>query len=119
MTYDDAIRKKFEDLDNAERQVGRHKDDSSLLDDRSWQQWSNNVLNLFITVLGKDSNYYNNFKSIYDNNPVPDRNALESAIGIFKAAKIDVESGFIFSLRNEISGEIFGDFLALAKESLL
>ena len=118
MTYDDVIRKRFEDLDNAEKQVGRHKADSSYLDDRSWQQWSNNVLNLFIAVLGRDSNYYNNFKSIYDNNPVPMPDALESAIGIFKAAKIDFEAGFIFSLKNKISGEIFGDFIALAKESL-
>lgn len=118
MTYDDAIKKRFEDLDNAERQVVGHRDGPGYLDNRSWQQWSNNVMNLFITVFGKDSNYYNNFKSIYDHPGHPRTDTLESAIGIFRGAKLDYESGFIFSLRNEISGEIFGDFVALAKASL-
>ena len=43
---------------------------------------------------------------------------LDSAKGIFHAAKEDYEGGYTFSLERAVSGEVFGDFVLLAKKSL-
>lgn len=118
MELNESIKKRFEELDHAESQVGRNRHDSDYLDDKSWHRWANNVLNLLMIVFGKDSDYYSNFKSLYNKDPVPRSDTLETAIGIFSAAINDYESGFLFSVRNVISGEIFGDFVALSKEAL-
>lgn len=39
-------------------------------------------------------------------------------IGVFRAAKADFEGGYLFDVDAEISGEIFGDFVSLAKVAL-
>jgi hypothetical protein len=90
----------------------------SLVNPEDWGAWSSAVTNLFLIAFGKDSNYYNIFSKQYDNfkNYI---SQLDQAKGIFKSAKIDYESGFVISLEKQISGEIFGDFISLAKNALL
>jgi hypothetical protein len=94
----------------------------SYVDSESWQKWSTNVLNLLQTVFGPNSVHYQNFKKIHDNfsGYASDFHCadFQSALGVFKAAKEDYEGGYVFSLENAVSGEIFGDFIALAKQSL-
>lgn len=38
--------------------------------------------------------------------------------GIFRAAKADFDGGYLFTVKASISGEIFGDFIGLAKSAL-
>lgn len=38
--------------------------------------------------------------------------------GIFRSAKEDFEGGYVFNVDLRISGEVFGDFIVLAKHSL-
>ena len=38
--------------------------------------------------------------------------------GIFQSAKDAFDGGYVFNVELEVSGEIFGDFVALAKQSL-
>jgi len=38
--------------------------------------------------------------------------------GIFRSAKEDFEGGYVFNVDLRISGEVFGDFVVLAKQSL-
>ena len=42
-------------------------------------------------------------------------NALK---GIFRSAKEDFEGGYVFNVELRVSGEVFGDFVSLAKQSL-
>ena len=43
---------------------------------------------------------------------------MDALKGIFGAAKADYEGGYIFSMQALISGEIYGDFVALAMAAL-
>lgn len=47
-----------------------------------------------------------------------DPDQLESALGVFAAAKDDFEGGYLFTVEREIAGEIFGDFIGLAKKCM-
>lgn len=38
--------------------------------------------------------------------------------GLFKSAKEDFEGGYVFNVDLRVSGEVFGDFIVLAKQSL-
>jgi hypothetical protein len=76
-------------------------------------------MNLLRNAFGESSVHYRNFKDSYDKFTqrlyVGDFDGLR---GIFTAAKEDYEGGHFFSVQSVISGELFGDFVVLAKQSL-
>jgi hypothetical protein len=118
MKQDVRIQTRFAELEKAMTSVCLRKDEEgSYVDDESWQKWSTSVLNLLHTAFGQDSVHFNNFKTIHDKFDGYPSN-LESARGVFRAAKEDFDGGYVFSLEQAVSGEIFGDFVALAKQSL-
>ena len=82
-----------------------------------WQKWTTSVLGLLQQVFGTDSPHFKNFQNIYSRNDSAPWQ-LEKAKGVFYAAKADYAGGYLFSLESNITGEIFGDFVALAKEAL-
>jgi hypothetical protein len=78
-----------------------------------WSRWTTSVMNLLEGLFGIDSVYFKRFSDT-----ARDYHAIKEAKGIFTAAKRDFEEGYAFSLRNVTTGEIFGDFINLAKECL-
>ncbi len=119
MVINDRIKKRFDELMEGVKQVKVSPDEFGInrVDDETWQNWSTSVLNLLKISFGSNSIHYQNFKTIYDNFH-KHKSELESARGVFTAAKDDYEKGYVFSLQNTISGEVFGDFVTLAKHSL-
>lgn len=83
----------------------------------SWQQWATSVQNLILAIFGETSPHYTNFVAAskdcggYDY----EVNVLK---GIFLSAKEDFEGGYVFDVDLRVSGEVFGDFVALARQSL-
>ncbi len=116
MVTNEIIRNRFRELYD---QMSKIKYDRQyfVVDSKDWGEWANAVLNLLSISYGENSNYYKNFDKLYHH-----FNYYESELnigkGIFAAAKIDYESGFYFSLEKQISGEIFGNFIVLAKTAL-
>ena len=43
---------------------------------------------------------------------------IEAGINILRAAKAEIEEGWLFTVEGRVSAEIFADFIALAKEAL-
>lgn len=87
------------------------------LDDGAWSKWSTNALTLIETVFGTQSTTFQNLDRVckaYQGGP----DSKDKAFGIFRAAKEDFEKGFTRQLEKQISGEIFGDFVVLAKTAL-
>ena len=82
-----------------------------------WQQWATSVLNLLQLALGENSAQYQNFHKVYSKFNWYSGD-LEQAKGVFRAAKADYDGGYVFSLESALSGEILGDFVALAQRSL-
>jgi len=118
MKQDVRIQTRFAELEVAMTSIHVLRGEmGSYVDNESWQKWSTSVLNLFHTAFGQDSVHFKNFKKIHDTFSGYQYD-LESARGVFRAAKEDFDGGYIFSLEQSVSGEIFGDFVALAKQSL-
>jgi len=109
----ETILKRFNELE-------REKDEicvGSGINSVRWQKWATNVLNLLQGIFTEKSDHYQNFKKIYsDFNYFTSK--VNEAWGIFLAAKADYEGGYLFKLESSLSGEIFGDFVTLAKHSL-
>jgi hypothetical protein len=85
-----------------------------------WGKWSTSALNLLEKVFGRDSVPFQNLKRLDDiaggRGLVSDK--FKEGRGIFEGALREYEAGFFASLSNTISGELFGDFVQLAKRCL-
>jgi hypothetical protein len=112
------ITKRFAELQQGAEMVGiRSNQLGSFVHSETWQQWATSVLNLFQRAFGEDSVHFRNFSKIY-NAFHGYASEFERARGVFRAARSDYLGGYTFTLETAISGEIFGDFVALAKQAL-
>ena len=82
-----------------------------------WRKWTTSCQNLIRAVFGEESPHYVNFAEALKQCVGYDYqiNALQ---GVFQSAKEDFEGGYVFNVDLRISGEVFGDFVVLAKQSL-
>ena len=84
---------------------------------KEWHRWATSCQNLIKAVYGDESPHYTNFR-----NKLGSCSGYESEVealqGLFESAKDDYERGYVFNVELRISGEIFGDFVVLAKECL-
>lgn len=82
-----------------------------------WRQWATSAQNLIRAVFGEESPHYKNFATSYDR-----CNGFEGSVkgmkAIFLAAKDDFEGGYVFDVDLRVSGEVFGDFVVLARHAL-
>ncbi len=82
-----------------------------------WEKWATSAQNLILAVYGKESPHYVNFLNElkecrgYDNH-------IQSLGGVFQSAKEDFEGGYVFNVDLKVSGEVFGDFVVMAKQAL-
>jgi len=83
----------------------------------TWEQWATSAQNLILTVFGENSPHYSNFVTAFKACAGYDYH-INVLKGIFLSAKEDFEGGYVFNVDLRISGEIFGDFIAMAKHSL-
>ena len=115
----ETFSKRFQELDEKFEslpiQYGEYS--GNYYPDGSWQQWATSCQSLIKAVYGTNSPHYDNFiDSIGQCNGLEDR--VNVIRGIFLSAKEDFEGGYVFNVELMVSGEIFGDFVALAKQSL-
>lgn len=82
-----------------------------------WRKWATSAESLIKAVYGQDSPHYQNFIVVFKNCNGSDYD-IESLQGIFMSAKEAYEGGYLFNVELSISGEIFGDFVNLAKQAL-
>jgi Domain of unknown function (DUF4145) len=118
MKNSELIEKRFKELEEGIGRVGFTQNQlGTWVESGSFAQWATNVLNLLSGVFGSDSIHFENFKKVYDSFG-SSRSEFERAKGIFRAAKSDFMGGYAFSVEASLSAEIFGDFIALAKQAL-
>lgn len=82
-----------------------------------WHQWATSAQNLIAATFGKNSPHFENFSTLYAACQGSDYQvgALQA---VFLSAKDDFTNGYVFNVELRVSGEVFGDFVALARESL-
>ena len=72
---------------------------------------------MIASVFSESSPHYRNFTKQYENTGGGE-DQVEILKGIFNAAKADFEGGYLFHLEARISGEVYSDFVLLAKAAL-
>lgn len=82
-----------------------------------WRQWATSAQNLIRAVFGEASPHCSNFSSLYEKCSGTDYQ-VAALNAVFMSAKDDFEGGYIFDVEMRVSGEVFGDFVALARQSL-
>jgi len=120
MSIDLIVRKRFAELETQINALRTDADDLGLPVYRpeDWQQWASSALHLLQNVFGNNTSpHYRNFTMVYDR-CVGRKEEIQELKGIFRGAKADYDGGYAFSLPTVISGEIYGDFILLAKKAL-
>src|SRR5438093_624016 len=79
-----------------------------------WRGWASSAMHLIRAAFGETSPHYLNFKARYDACSGYDYD-FAALKGIFLAASEDYRGGYVFSVEASISGEVLGDFVAMAK----
>lgn len=79
--------------------------------------WATSVQDLIRAVFGENSPQHENFvRALRDS--VVSHVKLESLKVIFNSAKEAFDGGYLFNVELTVSGELFGDFVAMAKHAL-
>jgi hypothetical protein len=82
-----------------------------------WQQWGTSAQNLIRAVFGEETPHYDNFVEAFKKCAGYDYD-IAVLRGIFLSAKQDFEGGYVFNVELRVSGEVFGDFIGMARHAL-
>jgi hypothetical protein len=82
-----------------------------------WRQWATSAQNLIRALFGESSPHYTNFVTLYAYCGGADYD-VAALKAVFMSAKEDFEGGYVFDVDLRVSGEVFGDFISLARQSL-
>jgi hypothetical protein len=82
-----------------------------------WMRWATSAQSLIRAVYGENTPHYQNFCQSIKDCHGSDYEVM-ALRGVFLAAKDDFDGGYVFNVDLRVSGEVFGDFVALAKQSL-
>jgi hypothetical protein len=84
-----------------------------------YQGWATSAQDLLRAVFTESSPHHNNFVAVFQgceaNNNADDVDNLKD---IFASARHAFENGYVFDVEAQVSGELFGDFVQMAKKSL-
>ncbi|WP_026603141.1 DUF4145 domain-containing protein [Methylomonas sp. 11b] len=89
----------------------------SYVPDGQWQKWATSTQSLIRAAFGELSPHYQNFVNAYKECGGSD-SSVRTLNALFLSAKEDFEGGYLFDVELRVSGEVFGDFIALARKSL-
>ena len=116
----EEIKKRFSELAIQADAIPLRGNDRDVASEREFHAWAVSALHVMASAFGKQSPHYTRFEVELEKvgkNYVygMDLNVFR---GIFFGAKSDVDGGYLFDFQAAISGEIFGDFVTLAKSAL-
>ena len=100
------------------RFVAEEHDTERYNESGQWRQWATSAQSLIRAVFSEESPHYKNFTTSYGlcNGYEGSVNGMKA---IFLSAKEDFEGGYVFDVDLRVSGEVFGDFVVLARHALL
>ena len=116
----DVFARRFNELDVKRAEIPFRQyehGDGYYVPDGFWQGWATSVLSLIKAVFGEASTHFENFSAVYKKGSGSE-DKVRILFDIFASAKGDFEGGYVFNVELRVSGEVFGDFVALARRSL-
>ena len=113
----ELFRRRFQELQEISEALPVVQGSMPYIPTKEWHRWATSCQSLIKAVFGDESPHYTNFTNTLGScsGYKPQVEALQ---GLFESANSDYEGGYVFNVELRISGEIFGDFVVLAKESL-
>jgi hypothetical protein len=119
MATDLTVARRFDELEAQMNGLPTHRTEygSASYETSSWRQWATSAMHIIRASFDENSPHYQHFASEYAKCHGWDYE-VDSLKGIFRAAKADYDGGYAFSLQVRISGEIYGDFVILARAAL-
>lgn len=119
MKLDDLVRRAEELIQIGTQVLGTKKHDYTLgypiVDTSSFEGFRAGTLSFLKLCFGSDHPYFEKFNSEVTTIVSSD---VESGLGILKAAKNELEGGWITTTKGLVSAEIFSDFLEMAEHLL-
>ena len=82
-----------------------------------WRKWATSAESLIRASCGKESPYYANFSKVLEV-CTGNESQIQALAGIFRSANEAFDGGYIFDVELDVAGDIFGDFVVLAKRAL-
>lgn len=116
----DTFAKRFTELQNEfDKMPFQHEEgyQGSHVANGFWHKWATSVQSLIAAVFGPNSPHVRNFATLYSACRGYDYE-VRGLHAVFQSAKQDFEGGYVFNVELRVSGEVFGDFIALARQSL-
>ena len=119
-TQQTHILQRFDELAVAGQKISILAVTSRQAEPQAFYAWVTSALSLLEGVFGKGSPHFTNLQAeilSIRSNFVSERQ-YKACLGIFLGAKDDADGGHIYRLETSTAGEVFGDFVALAKTTL-
>lgn len=115
----EVFARRFEELHQKMANISFHPSSmgGSYVPDGGWVGWATSAQSLLKAVFGETGQHYRNFSSAYEKCNGDDFR-VRPLFQIFTSAKEDFEGGYVFNVELRVSGEVFGDFVALARTAL-
>lgn len=117
----DVILKRFEELQGQSNSLPFRPNSGGMSGSHVpagvWEQWATSAQSLIRAACGQDSPHYINFVSAFESCSGFDHQ-VKVLQGIFASAREDFRGGYVFDVDLRVSGEVFGDFVAMAKRAL-
>ena len=116
----ETFSRRFKELDKKFTTIPTRSSDygGSYYPEGSWQQWATSCQNLIRAVYGVDSPHYENLAAAMARCDGSDHR-VNVIRGVFLSAQEDFEGGYVFNVELTVSGEVFGDFVVLARQALV
>ena len=116
----DAISQRFAELEsafNAIQYVPSEFSDTAASDRAAWRRWTTGAASLIRGVCGPESTYC----KVFDAGCARckgTKQALRELFGAFQAARDAYDSEFLFDLEVQAAADVFGSFVAAAKQAM-
>lgn len=120
MQLSDQFKKRFAELESQFTTIPFRQSSmgsTQYVPDGQWQGWATSAQHLIKAVFGESSAHYSNFTTAYEKCN-GDGSRVLTLESLFGAAKQDFEGGYTFNVELRVSGEVFGDFIVLARHAL-
>jgi hypothetical protein len=125
-TYDRSMinplfKKRFGELADSFSQLQFHPNESGRsgkhVKTGDWKRWGTSAQSLVRAVYGEASPHYTNYNNAFNGCQGYEYEVM-TLRGIFLAAKDDFDGGYVFNVDLKVSGEVFGNFVMLARQAL-
>jgi hypothetical protein len=120
-SMNEVFAQRFQELEIKRQHIPFHSTQglpgSGYVPNGEWRGWATSVQSLLRAVFGETGEQYVNFSASY-RTCGSNESSVRTLFDIFASAKEDFEGGYVFNVELRVSGEVFGDFVALAQKAL-